>query len=445
MEKFITKKYQDEAIASLKELVSHASVTSENAAPGAPFGKDISDALHAVLKIAEDMGFETYVDPEGYYAYADYGEGDKIFGILGHMDVVPAGDLSDWQHEPFNADIKDDVIYGRGVQDDKGPMITAMYAIKALIDNGVQFKNKVRFIFGTDEEVLWRCIHRYMEKEQAIDWGISPDGEFPVTYAEFGLTDGYLVAKGTNEFALTMDNAFNAVPGKAIYNSNKVAEVKQALDELGFEYTTNGDEISVLGKAMHAKDAAVGVNAVSRLGMALAKVFPDVKALEFFNAFNNDGSGESLIGNVSDETGHLAMTISSLKVSPEEIKIQIDMRIPATLDNEVALEKVQNAVSEYGFEYVAYDELKSSFVAKDSELVTTLMDVYQEFTGDHTSQAEVSAGASYARTMPNTVAYGAIFPNAEVTFHQVDEHWQLSEMFKAMELYAQAFYRLLKA
>lgn len=445
MQKFISKKYEDESVESLKQLVSYASVTSENAAPGAPFGKNISDALHAVLKIAEDMGFETYVDPEGYYAYADYGEGDKIFGILGHIDVVPAGDLSDWEHSPFNAEVKDGVIYGRGVQDDKGPMLAAMYAIKALIDQGIKFKNKIRFIFGTDEEVLWRCINRYLEKEQLVDWGISPDGEFPLTYAEFGLTDGYLVAKGADDFELTMDNAFNAVPGKAVYNSEKIAEVKQALDELGFEYEDNGDEISVIGKAVHAKDAAVGVNAVSRLGMALAKVFPNVKALDFFNAFNNDGTGISLIGEVSDETGKLAMTVSSLVVNSSEIKIQIDMRIPATLENSAIIEKLKDAVSKFGLEYVAYDELKSSFVAKDSELVTTLMDVYKEFTGDEVSEAEVSAGASYARTMPNTVAYGAIFPNAEVTFHQVDEHWELSEMFKAMELYAQAFYRLLKA
>lgn len=59
-----------------------------------------------------------------------------------------------------------------------------MYAVKALIDAGVEFKTRIRFIFGTDEENLWRCLEKYNEKEEGITQGFAPDAEFPLIYAE---------------------------------------------------------------------------------------------------------------------------------------------------------------------------------------------------------------------------------------------------------------------
>ena len=76
------------------------------------------------------------------------------------MDVVPAGDLKDWQTPPFEATIVGDYLVGRGVQDDKGPSLAALYAVKSLLDDGIQFTKRIRFIFGTDEETLWRCMNR---------------------------------------------------------------------------------------------------------------------------------------------------------------------------------------------------------------------------------------------------------------------------------------------
>ena len=97
--------------------------------------------------------------------------------------VVPPGDESDWLTPPFEATVKDGWIFGRGVQDDKGPSMAALYAVKALLDSGVEFKKRVRFIFGTDEETLWRCMDRYNQLEEQAALGFAPDSSFPLTYA----------------------------------------------------------------------------------------------------------------------------------------------------------------------------------------------------------------------------------------------------------------------
>ena len=78
---------------------------------------------------------------------------------------MPAGDPKAWDTDPFDPVIKDGVIFGRGTQDDKGPTIAALFALKALLDAGMVPTKRIRFIFGTDEEILWRGIAKYNEKE----------------------------------------------------------------------------------------------------------------------------------------------------------------------------------------------------------------------------------------------------------------------------------------
>ena len=64
-----------------------------------------------------------------------------MIGVLGHMDVVPAGD--GWNTDPFEGVIADGRITGRGVLDDKGPVIAALYAMKALKDSGAELKHHI--------------------------------------------------------------------------------------------------------------------------------------------------------------------------------------------------------------------------------------------------------------------------------------------------------------
>ncbi len=135
----------DEYVKDLSELIEVPSEIDENS-KSYPFGEEIQKALEKMLEISSRMGFKTFIDPEGYYGYAEIGEGE-MFGVLGHLDVVPAGDLDNWETEPYKLVRKDGKLYGRGTQDDKGPTLAAMYALKLLLDDGYKLRKKVRFIF----------------------------------------------------------------------------------------------------------------------------------------------------------------------------------------------------------------------------------------------------------------------------------------------------------
>ncbi|MDS9328841.1 dipeptidase [Streptococcus pneumoniae] len=437
----ITNQVKDEFLISLKTLISYPSVLNEGE-NGTPFGQAIQDVLEKTLEICRDIGFTTYLDPKGYYGYAEIGQGAELLAILCHLDVVPSGDEADWQTPPFEATIKDGWVFGRGVQDDKGPSLAALYAVKSLLDQGIQFKKRLRFIFGTDEETLWRCMARYNTIEEQASMGFAPDSSFPLTYAEKGLLQVKLHGPGSDQLELEVGGAFNVVPDKANYQGLLYEQVCNGLKEAGYDYQTTEQTVTVLGVPKHAKDASQGINAVIRLATILAPL-QEHPALSFLaTQAGQDGTGRQIFGDIADEpSGHLSFNVAGLMINHERSEIRIDIRTPVLADKEELVELLTRCAQNYQLRYEEFDYLAPLYVAKDSKLVSTLMQIYQEKTGDN-SPAISSGGATFARTMPNCVAFGALFPGAKQTEHQANECAVLEDLYCAMDIYAEAVYRL---
>lgn len=441
MKTYITNQVKDEFLTSLKTLISYPSVLNEGE-NGTPFGQAIQNVLEKTLEICRSLGFTTYLDPKGYYGYADIGQGAELLAVLCHLDVVPSGDEADWRTPPFEATIKDGWIFGRGVQDDKGPSMAALYAVKALLDSGVKFKKRVRFIFGTDEETLWRCMGRYNELEETATLGFAPDSSFPLTYAEKGLLQVKLHGPGSDQLELEAGAAFNVVPGKASYQGELLESVVAGLQAAAFEYEQNDQQVTVLGLPKHAKDAAEGINAIVRLATVLQPLQAHPALAFIAEAVGEDATGSRLFGDISDEpSGRLSFNIAGLTLNSEKSEIRIDIRIPVLADKDQLVAKLAEIAGRYQLDYEEFDYLAPLYVPKDSELVSTLMTIYQEKTGD-TSPAMSSGGATFARTMPNCVAFGALFPGVEQTEHQANERASLEDLYRAMDIYAETIFRL---
>ncbi len=292
-----------------------------------------------------------------------------MLAILCHLDVVPARDLSNWETPPFEVTIKNDHLVGRGVQDDKGPSMAALFAVKALMDAGVSFTKRIRFIFGTDEETLWRCMNRYNQLEEVATMGFAPDSFFPLTYAEKGLLQAKLVGPGDR--ILTMEAG--TAPAKASYSGHLLASLVAELDQLGFDYEMVDDRVIVLGISKHAKDAAEGINAIVRLAIALQK-FVGHPAIDFIaNAVGEDATGFRLFDDVTDEpSGALSFNIAGLTIQPKKSEIRIDMRIPVLANKEHLVHILSEKAATYGLDCQEYDYLPALYVPLDSELVQTL-------------------------------------------------------------------------
>lgn len=438
MEYKFTNAYHKESIETLKKWIAVPSVLDEDA-KDTPFGDEIQNMLELALETFKDLGFETYIDEDGYYGYAETGQGEEMLGILCHLDVVPAPNPDAWESDPFELDVRDETIYGRGTQDDKGPTITALYAVKALMDQGYEFDRRIRFIFDTDEETIWRGINRYIDNgEELPTEGFAPDSGFPLINAEKGLLQSYLVGPGSKDLAVDTGGTFNVVPDAATYTGDDVDEIAESLTELGYEFDQTDEAITVSGKSIHSKDAGKGINAVTRLTEALGKHY-EHPMLEFLNEqIKNDPHATTIFGNLEDEmTGKLTANVANIIINEDESRIGFDFRIPVTVDKDELVSKLEEVAGDYKLTYDEFDYLASTYVPADSELVQTLLSVYRDLTGNMTEPMS-SGGATLARAMKNCVAFGALAEDEESTAHEVNEHMSLKNFYDAMEIYATA-------
>lgn len=426
----------------LSRLIAHNSVLSEGGVE--PFGEGIQAALEEMLAIAEKLGFETTIDPKGYYGYAEIGEGEDLFGVLGHIDVVPVGDLDNWDSHPFELTEKDGRLYGRGTSDDKGPMLASMYALKALLDAGYELNQRVRFIVGTDEESLWRCMDAYTAQEEIPTMGFTPDSSFPLNYAEKGLIEYYLHSDEESDIRLEGGGPLNAVPEQARVDYDK--KVEAALEELGYRYKKVEDDLVVYGKAMHAMVADEGENAIIYAAEALHKAGKRNAMIDFMVDVLANPNGEGIYGKVEDEvSGKLMLTVGDVQFTEDEQKVGIDMRFPVTTSKEFIDETLKEVGKKHQIRVEDYDYLPSVYIERDSDLVRGLMKAYQDITGDMESQPRVSGGATYARAMDNVVAFGPLLPGKEETEHQPNENLVIDDMKTAIEVYMEAFKNLVVA
>ena len=84
--------------------------------------------------------------------FITHGQGSPVLVLLGHTDVVPPGDFADWQSNPFQPEIRDGVLYGRGAADMKGSVAAFVVAMEQVIDEQPNHVGTLALLLTSDEE-----------------------------------------------------------------------------------------------------------------------------------------------------------------------------------------------------------------------------------------------------------------------------------------------------
>ena len=434
----IIDSYKDDMIKMLCELVSFPSVKADPAGT-MPFGKAIDDCLRYTLGRAEEFGLKAeYID--GYAGHADIGSGEKTMGILVHLDVVPAG--GGWDTDPFTATIKDGTIFGRGANDNKVASVATLFAIKACREMGVDFKKKVRVIFGCDEESGWADIDYYKTKHKMPDFGYSPDGAFPVVNAEKGVVHLELMIPlgGDDKKILSLTGGERA---------NVVLEKTEALVDGSIAPSTESNIIAekkggatlitATGLAAHGSRPELGVNA----GVMLMKVLRDSGLSG--NVINlvcdciggkTDGAGFGV--NFKDEpSGELTLNLGILEKQGDSVRAVLDIRCPVTYDCIDVSRIITDKAAKYGATVRKIHEHRPIYLPEDHPLIKTLLEQYTKVTG-LPGYVISMGGGTYARTMDNAVAFGCDFPDADDDhgIHKQNEYVSINDMMRACKVFA---------
>ena len=455
---------KDEIIAETQKLIQIPSIYSKSDNPSHPFGENANKALEYILDLGKKLGFKTK-NIDGYCGYIEFGEGDKLVGIIGHLDVVPEGD--NWTFPPFSGKISDNKIFGRGSIDDKGPVISSLYAMKTVMDN-CKIDKRVRLILGLNEENDWDCIKYYKEHEEWPTIGFSPDADFPCIHAEKGIISPYLNMDYSQfekedivlENIDCNNNAINVVPkicscvlnNKNISSSEIINKLKKFIDEQNYEidiYKIDEHRIKLTshGIQAHAAHPDLGINSISRLVITLDKVFKtyniNIPIFEFFNKYiNTQYDGQDLGISCEDESGKLTLNVGKFELNNHVLKIGMNLRVPIKTKLTDIEKIIQKQLSAYGniklFITVKKEPL---YVPKDSYLVKTLCNIFNEATNSRLEPIAIG-GATYARAFENCISFGANLPSQEDMCHKTDEFISIDNLILATKIYARAIYEL---
>lgn len=443
----------------IETLARWIRIPSEKLPPDgdAPFGKPLREMLTVALADAKALGMSTR-DFDGYIGDVEIGAGEETMGILAHLDVVPAGD--GWQVDPYGAEIIDGKMYGRGTQDDKGPAVAALYAMKAVMDAGIPLGRKVRLILGCDEESGWDDIRHYQKHMTMPDFGFSPDAEYPVINTEKGIEQLELTAKFAGEegakvpvYNVTAGERPNVIPGIATaeIGYSNLDELKARLAETGLDVTAekldNGHvKLTSVGASGHASLPQLGKNAAGQLLLALKAIGAGGGSQAFINRLADgiglDYTGKGLGVDGSDTiSGPLTMNLGILRITPEGGSATLDIRHPVLMDGNMIAKIVGMQVREAGISVKVLEMKAPLHVPAESFIVRSLLEVYHEVTGLEPYTIAIGGG-TYSRSMYNCVAFGCNFPGAPELAHQAGECFDLDEMMVNVRIFAHAIAKL---
>lgn len=462
----IIENNKDQLFESIKKLVSIKSVAGE-ACGNSPFGKGVQEALDFTLEMAEKDGF-IVKNVDNYGGHIDFpGETDDIIAMVGHLDVVPEGDVANWTSNPFDAEIRDGRMYGRGVLDDKGPLMIGYYAMKALKESGFKPKKTIRIILGCDEETNWDGMQYYMEREKVPVAGFSPDADFPVIFAEKGLLQYSLTKAISNNHSsgiclksMQGGTVANAVADSAVsvIESDDVESLKTTLEtaaknrDYKIDISTEEKTLTLTAKGVssHAAFPHLGLNAISIMFNLLGEINfanDDVnKLVSYYNEYIAFAlHGEKIGCYMRDEpSGELTFNVGKVLISSKDVSFTIDSRFPVTKTADEFYMLLEKNVNKFGFKITKLDYLAPLYKEKDDPVIKVLMDTYKQYTGDKDAEPIAIGGATYARAVPNTVAFGPVMPGIDDMCHQPNEFMRIDDIMTSAKIFADVLYKLAK-
>lgn len=455
---FNEETHQRELVEAVCRLVRIRSVR-EDAKPGMPYGEGPAKALAEGLKLCGELGFRTE-NVDNYVGTADMNDKDTMLHILGHLDVV--GEGKGWATDPYEPVEKDGLLFGRGVADDKGPVIAALFAMKCIKDLGLPLAHNAKLVMGTDEETGSSDLEYYYGKVPYAPHTFTPDAEFPLINIEKGHYHPDFGADWAQSTALPRVSALNGgfrtnvVPpeAQALVLGMDAGEVELACNEAAaatkaaFTVTAQEGGVHILcaGKNAHAASPDEGNNSIAALLLALNKLpladCGSTKAVKAMSQLfpHGDNRGKALgIAQEDAESGPLTLNLALMTLTETGFTAKFDVRFPLCANEENCRQACETSFARHGISVTGDGDMTTVHcVEADSPFVKTLLKCYEVYTGDVGSKPIAIGGGTYVHDIPGGVAFGCNMPGFEAQMHGPDERVRIADLVTSAKIFAQA-------
>lgn len=423
------------------------------------------DAQQAwLMKTAGEMGFTAKDAGKVVEIELPGPPGGPVLGLVVHGDVQPV-DAKAWTIPPFGGVEKDGFILGRGSADDKGPMIQALLAMKALEQAGAVRTHTIRLLVGSDEESDNLDMKEYLAAHAPPDYSLVLDYLFPVVVGEKAWTGLFLdtlpVARSNAELPFRVESlraglSPSIVPDHAELKLLWIRGLPQwgSLIErmrakplppgtrLEFDHP-QGDQqhliVVALGKSAHGGvNIEGGRNALVALARAAEGLLPacgENDLLAFARLAGKDLYGTGLGLTENDPVwGRYLVNVATVKPRDDgKLRLEIVLRRPPPRTGPQIRAYLEAFVARFnartGSKLTMDGYWTDEPLAFDpqAKIVKRLLAAYARATGD-AAVPVVAGGGTYAKRLPNSIAFGMWFPGKPYPGHDVDEKISVDDL-----------------
>ncbi|MCS6129784.1 dipeptidase [Shewanella baltica] len=488
---YAVAKYDAAMVQSLTQLVSFNTQAVEGQTP------DTNPAFvgfkSSLKQLSQDLGLDYadhgYVVLIGLDANSAVNNESKKLGIVTHGDVQPANPAL-WAQSPYLLDTQSEPgkLIGRGTEDDKGAIVTAMYAMKAIKDKHIKRDRRIELLVYLAEESDWEPLKTFLASYTPADMNITIDAEYPVVTAEKGwskitftvpnITISNIEAKAEASTQTPTLTAFSGgyfasqVPQQAEAEIEAVSPAlltklqTRAAAQQGMKYRFENHCVDKLcnlhifadGKAAHSSTPEDGVNAVTHLAALLSpelndKPWPKTSASLTVAAMNELvglGIYAEQFGDLAykdDFMGPLTLAPTVVVQTQKGTEVTINLRRPVGKTPELLAQQAREALALWQDKHqVQLADIESYWgepmVMKDAPQQQTLLDVFAHFTGIVNPKPVAIGGSTNSKLFPNALSFGPAMPGVEYTGHTEKEFITHKQFMLNLKMYTAAFIEL---
>lgn len=426
--------HRDQLVNDIRTLVQTESVCCVGDS-AEPYGSGCASVLRQFLQLAESYGFETQNHENHCGSVLLRGNTETEIGLWGHLDVVAPGD--GWSYPPFSASQSGDFLLGRGVQDNKGPVIATLYTLRCLRDLNIPLRHTFRQVAGCAEEAGMEDVRYYLSRNASPAFSVVTDCGFPVCHGEKGLLEITLISPPLNGTLQSICGgiASNIVPDQATLTLQ------------------DGTRRTAAGRSGHVAFPEGSVNAIAvLLHESLDKdsfTEPEIRALSFLAAVCSETDGSTLGVACADTCSGALTAVGSVicREADGSLSLKVNIRYPVTMTEAVLMRNLDRTAADHFFRIRRDHGSSPNYVAPDHPGVQALTAAYNRVTQQKTAPF-VMGGGTYARMLPNAIAFGPGLPvdlsplllaPGHGGCHAPDEAVSIPNLLTAIEIYVEAF------
>ncbi|MES2152418.1 MAG: dipeptidase [Pseudomonadota bacterium] len=454
--------YHDDVVASLARMVSFNTVAD----PAVPFERNPQQlAFKQYLKDeAARLGLD-FAD-HGYVVVIGLGTSSERVGVITHGDIQPV-DPGKWKKSPFELDQTSEPgrLIGRGTEDDKGPIATALYAMKAIKDQNIVLSKRLELYVYMGEESDWAPLVAFLKTHTPPQMNITLDAEYPVVTAEKGygtvsvtvprnaapapaaapslgaFGGGFFGSQIPEDASATIEHATPALEAAIRRRAAKQAGMH-------YQFVWKGKQLVVVarGVSAHSSKPEDGVNAISMLADALAvQAWAPTTAgmlVNFLNEMIGTGFHGEKFGKIAYRDafmGPMTFAPTVIRQQPDGIELSINLRRPKGKSTAQLTSEVQAALAKWQTRHGSLGQVKveigEPWVQDSAPQVPTLLSVFSYFTGIKDAKPISIGGGTNSRLFPNAVSFGPAMPHTVYSGHSEHEFMTLKQLLLNLEMY----------